>query len=59
MELEAITQALGWLQAQTPENKVIIIATDSRAVISMIETGYAPRGWIEAEAGLMEQLKQQ
>ena len=52
MELEAITQALGWVQAQTPENKVIIIATDSRAVLSKIEAGYAPRGWIEAEDAL-------
>ncbi len=48
MELEALNQAITWLQANTPTAKHIILASDSQAVLRRLEEGWYPDSWLSA-----------
>ena len=54
MELEALNQAITWLQTNKPTAKHIILASDSQAVLCKLEEGWYPDTWLSAETYLQD-----
>ncbi len=46
MEVEAVHRALSWLANEHPDAESVIIATDSMALLSKVQAGWMPDGWI-------------
>ncbi len=45
MEVEAVRRALNWLYQNHPDGDSAIIATDSMALLSRVQSGWVPDGW--------------
>ena len=57
MEVEAVHRALQWLAIDHPEDGPVIVATDSMAMLSKIQSGWMPDGWIHpSEAPVMGRI---
>ena len=57
MEVEAVHRALQWLARDHPEDGPVIVATDSMALLSKIQSGWMPDGWIHpSEAPVMGRI---
>ena len=46
MEVEAVHRALSWLASEHPDAESVIIATDSMALLSKVQAGWVPDGWV-------------
>ena len=57
MEVEAVNRALQWLAREHPDDGPVIVATDSMALLSKIQSGWIPVGWIHpSEAPIMGKI---
>ena len=57
MEVEAVRRALQWLARDHPEDGQVIVATDSMALLSKVQSGWMPDGWIHpSEAPVMGRI---
>jgi ribonuclease HI len=47
MEIEAATEAIGWLTEQEGQRAVIVYVTDSQSMLRKVETGQLLREWAD------------